>query len=558
MAHQKLARLADEYFHAWLAADPFEASIFGISGYDSAVPDPSREAERNLSATLGGLEQRLAGIETNSVTGTDAVTRSMLATSIRDRRAALRHALHEVSVSGGVMGVLSQVLACVPAVSLIDDTAAQAYLTRLTALEGFFDRTLNRYRQAVADGRVPTALGVRQAIDQIDDYLTTGQDDPLLRPAPPGDELAWRRRVAEVLDERLHPALRRLRQGLADELLPVGRDSDHVGVCHVPGGGEGYLAAVRAHTTTELSPEQIHQIGMDTLRQLGVEFARLGDRVLGTPEVPTVLHRLREDRSLRFESAEQIVETVTTALRRAEDALPDWFRRYPTAPCVVREMHPSEGKGGVLGYYLPPAGDGSRPGTHVINTYRPEIRPRFEYQALAFHESVPGHHTQLAVAQTLAGLPDFRRFGFVTAHGEGWGLYAERLADEMGLYSDGLSRLGMLSFDAWRACRLVVDTGIHHLGWSRTRAIEFMRTNTALSDANIVNEVDRYISVPGQALGYLVGRIRIRELRSRAEAALGSRFDVRDFHHQVLGHGPLPLGTLEEVVTDWIRDVGSA
>jgi uncharacterized protein (DUF885 family) len=211
----------------------------------------------------------------------------------------------------------------------------------------------------------------------------------------------------------------------------------------------------------------------------------------------------------------------------------------------------------VLGYYLPPAADGNRPGTHVINTYRPEIRPRYEYQALAFHESVPGHHTQLAVAQTLTDLPDFRRFGFVTAHGEGWGLYAERLADEMGLYSDDLSRFGMLSFDAWRACRLVVDTGMHHLGWSRTRAIEFMRDNTALSEANIVNEVDRYIAAPGQALAYMVGRIRIRELRSAAKAALGARFDIREFHHQVLGHGPLPLGTLEEIVTGWIRDVGA-
>ncbi|HEX6077943.1 MAG TPA: DUF885 domain-containing protein [Micromonosporaceae bacterium] len=556
MAHQELATLADEYFHARLAAEPFLATMFGVAGYDSAVPDRSRAADQRLIATLSGLERRLTGISPEGLTGPDLVTRAMLATGIRDHRESLEHGLREVSVSGGVMGVLSEVLASVPAVSLRDQAAADAYLARLAALEGFFDRQLTRHREAAADGRTPTALGVRQAVDQLDDYLSR-DDDPLLRPAPPGDGQVGRGRVAHVLTERVHPALRRFRESLAEELLPTGRDDDHVGVCHVPGGREGYLTAVRAHTTTGLSPDEIHQIGLATLAELRTEFADLGGRVLGERDVPTVLHRLREDRALRFDSAGQIVEVVTTALRRAEEALPDWFRTYPTAPCVVREMHPSEAKGGVLGYYLPPSGNGSRPGTHVINTYRPEIRPRYEYQALAFHESVPGHHTQLAVAQTLTGLPDFRRFGFVTAHSEGWALYAERLANEMGLYSDEVSRLGMVSFDAWRACRLVVDTGMHHLGWSRPRAIEFMRDNTALSEANIANEVDRYIAEPGQALAYLIGRIRIRELRSAAQATLRSRFDIREFHHQVLGHGALPLDTLEEVVAGWVRDNGS-
>jgi uncharacterized protein (DUF885 family) len=556
MAHQELARLADEYFHVQLSADPFRATVFGITGYDAAVPDRTRTGEQRLVTTLAELERRLSGIDPEGLTGPDPVTRSMLAIAIRDHRESLTRGLPEVSVSGGVMSVLSEVLMAVPTAALHDQAAADAYLARLAALQGFFEQQLARHRQAAADGRRPTALGVRQAIDQIDSYLSGG-DDPLLRPTPPGDGHGWRGRVADVLTERVHPALRRFRKGLAEDLLPGSRDGDHVGVCHIPGGREGYLAAVRAHTTTGLSPDEIHQIGLDTLTGLRAEFAELGGQVLGESDVPAVLRQLREDHALRFESAEQIVEAVTAALRRAEAALPDWFRAYPTAPCVVREMHPSESEGGVLGYYLPPASDGSRPGTHVINTYRPGIRPRYEYQALAFHESVPGHHTQLAVAQTLSGLPNFRRFGFVTAHGEGWGLYAERLAEEMGLYSDGLSRLGMVSFDAWRACRLVVDTGIHHLGWPRARAVEFMRDNTALSEVNIANEVDRYIAAPGQALGYLIGRIRIRELRSAAQTTLGPRFDIREFHHQVLGHGPLPLDTLGEVVTTWTREAGS-
>jgi uncharacterized protein (DUF885 family) len=212
-------------------------------------------------------------------------------------------------------------------------------------------------------------------------------------------------------------------------------------------------------------------------------------------------------------------------------------------------MNPVEAEGSVLGYYQPPAADGSRPGAHVVNTHRPPLRPRFEYEALAFHESVPGHHLQIGIGQSLTDLPEFRRFSHVTAYGEGWALYTERLCDEMGLYTGELSRLGMVSFDAWRACRLVVDTGMHHFGWSRQRAIDYLRANTALSETNIANEVDRYIAAPGQALAYMIGRLRIRELRDRVRAATGDAFDIRDFHHRVLAQGSVPLDVLEEVVT---------
>lgn len=210
-------------------------------------------------------------------------------------------------------------------------------------------------------------------------------------------------------------------------------------------------------------------------------------------------------------------------------------------------MDPIEAKDSVLGYYQPPAADGSRPGAHVINTYAPTSRPRFEYEALAFHESVPGHHLQFAVGQSLTDLPRFRRFAYVAAYSEGWALYTERLCDELGLYSDGLSRLGMVSFDAWRAGRLVVDTGMHHYGWSRARAIGYLREHTALSESNIANEVDRYIARPGQALAYMIGRLRIRELRQREQARLGAGFDLRAFHDRVLRLGSVPLDTLAGV-----------
>ena len=311
-----------------------------------------------------------------------------------------------------------------------------------------------------------------------------------------------------------------------------------------PAESAGYRAAVAAHTTTDLTPEQIHATGETLVAALREEFAERGGRALGTTDVAEVLRRLRDDPELRFRTGEEIVATVTDALRRAEAALPDWFREYEIAPCTVRVMDAVEAEHSVPGYYTPPAADGSRPGAHVVNTVRSRTGVRgTSTRRWRSTRACPDTTCRSAVAQTLTGLPEFRRFAYLTAHGEGWGLYVERLCDEMGLYSDDLSRLGMVSFDAWRACRLVVDTGMHHFGWSRQRAIDYMRDNTALSDLNIVNEVDRYIADPGQALGYMIGRIRIRALRDRS--AQRPTYDRRTFHHEVIGHGTLPLDTLD-------------
>lgn len=553
--HKQLATLADEYFRLAMSADPFEASMNGIPGYDHLVPDPSREADQRQAADRAELASRLAELDPDQLTGPDTVTYTMLARLLRDERDRRAAGLSEVAVSGTIAGHLSNIIGIVPQVPIGDESAARAYLDRLAGLGDYFDAVAHRHREAAADGRFPTALGVRQAIDQVDDYLAGPvEGDPLASPGLPAsvDADQWYARAREIIAETFRPAVRRYRDTLATELLPNGRDDDHVGVCHVPGGADGYRIEARAHTTTDLTPEEVHELGHRLVDGLRAEFAELGGRALGTTDVAEVLQRLREDPNLRFQTAGEIVTYATDALRRAEAALPGWFRDYAIAPCVVREMSEVEAKGSVLGYYLPPAADGSRPGAHCVNTYQPHIRPRFEYEALAFHESVPGHHLQIALGQSLTGLPDFRRFAYITAHSEGWGLYAERLSDEMGLYTDELSRLGMVSFDAWRACRLVVDTGMHHLGWSRSQAVAFMRDNTALSYANIDNEVDRYIAYPGQALAYMVGRIRIDELRQRAQSALGSDFDIVAFHDHVLGNGAVPLDALEQIIDQWI------
>jgi uncharacterized protein (DUF885 family) len=328
-----------------------------------------------------------------------------------------------------------------------------------------------------------------------------------------------------------------------------------VGIRFVPGGEEGYLAAVRRHTTTNLTPDEIHQIGLGCLDALREEWAELGGRVLRTSELPEILARLREDPALRFSDTAQIVRTVSSALARAEAARDQWFPRYEIADCVIEEIDPVEAGNAPLAYYRPPAADGLRPGAFCVLTAMPEQRFGYEYEALAFHESTPGHHLQIASAQ-IQPLPAYRRFldAEVCGYVEGWGLYCERLADEMGLYTSDLQRLGMLSFDALRACRLVVDTGMHHYGWSRSRAADFMWRHTATTRANVANEIDRYIGWPGQALAYLTGRREIQRLRGLAERELGPRFDIRAFHGTVLGSGAVPLGVLEQLVIRWVEE----
>ena len=541
-----VAQLGARYHEVHYAADPIAATVDGVAGYDDELPDPSPAADERVLRDLDAIATELAAVDPAQLDGEDFLSHQTLAWLLRNAVSARRHGLAEVAVSASIAGIFPAFVSVLPAASVATSEAAEAYLTRLAKVGEFFDRLGARQRDAGRQGRTPTALGVRQAVAQLDEYLARPLTaDPFLGPRPGDgvDPQRWLDRAGELVTGVVRPAITRYRETLRTDLLPTGRGDAEVGVGRLPGGGAGYRAAVAAHTTTDLTPEEIHATGETLVAALREEFAERGATALGTTDVAEVLRRLRDDPGLRFRTGDEIVATVTDALRRAEAALPGWFRDYDIAPCTVRVMDAAEAEHSVPGYYTPPAADGSRPGAHVVNVYAPDRRPRFEYEALAFHESVPGHHLQIGVAQALTGIPEFRRFAYLTAHGEGWGLYVERLCDEMGLYTDDLSRLGMVSFDAWRACRLVVDTGMHHFGWSRQRAIDYMRYNTALPELTIVNEVDRYIADPAQALGYMIGRIRIRALRDRS--ARRPTFDLRTFHHEVIGHGTLPLDTLD-------------
>ena len=555
-AQAALAQLSEEFFEVVHAADPFGATQVGAPGFDALVPDPSRAGAARDAQRLAGIEERLGHIDPALLDQAGRVNHAVLAHLAWAARSDLEHGLWEANASaGGYVSPQAVVFMSVPAALLDSAAAVDGYLQRLRGLGGYFDAATARYREARQDGRIPTEVGTRQAMAQIEGHL--GRDvtaDTMVTVRLPGgvDEAAVRRAAAGLVDGQIRPALRRLLACLQDELLPVARPGERVGIRFVPGGAEGYRAAVRKHTTTELAPEEIHQIGLDVLAALQDEWAELGEKVLQVTDVPAIHERLREDRSLRFADSAQIVRTVTAALQRAEEARDSWFPRFDIPGCVIEEIDPVEAGNAPLAYYRPPAAGGKRPGAHCVLTAEPQQRYVYEYEALSFHESTPGHHMQIASSQTLP-LPAFRRFldAEVCGYVEGWGLYCERLADEMGLYTSDLQRLGMLSFDALRACRLVVDTGMHHHGWSRAQAMDFMWRNTATTQSNVRNEIDRYIGWPGQALAYMVGRREIRRLRERAERRLGARFDIRGFHGTVLGNGAVPLGVLDQLVADW-------
>jgi uncharacterized protein (DUF885 family) len=549
---EQLDRLCDDYFALVHTLDPFNATQLGVPGFDALVPDPSRDSAARGAARIAAVERRLADIDPAPLDEAARVNAAVLAHLTGAARADLEHGLWEANASAdGYVSPAAIVFQSVPTAVLGGDAAVADYLERLRSLPGFLDQSTARYRQAAADGRHSTRVGVRQAIESLAGHL--GKDitaDTLAAPA--GLPAGAREHAAAIVADQVRPAIRRLLACLEDELLPAARPDDQVGIQFVPGGADGYLAAVRRHTTTDRSPELIHQAGLDALAALREEWAELGGRVLRTSEHAEVLTRLREDRALRFSDRAQIVAVVSSALDRAEAARDQWFPHYDIPGCVIEEIDPVEAGNAPLAYYRGPAAGGQRPGAHCVLTAHPEQRFSYEYEALSFHESTPGHHLQIALAQTLP-LPGYRRFldAEVCGYVEGWGLYCERLADEMGLYTSDLQRLGMLSFDALRACRLVVDTGMHYYGWPRDEAIDFMWRNTATTRANVVNEINRYIGWPGQALAYMTGRDEIRRLRRGAEAALGPRFDIRAFHGTVLGNGAVPLNVLEQIVTRW-------
>ena len=538
----ELDRLAADYWEAYLERHPIHATAIGDRRFDDRLGDETPAGREAWAGSLEVLGRRLAALPD----GGDPVTRAALAEALRTDRAFHDADLGSFSVDP-MDGVQVELLG-IPSYQLIRTAAeADALLARWRAMPDFLDVAVERLRTGLRQGRTAVATPVAKVLDQLDDLLARPDAEwPLATPAEQAPEI--REALHRIIGEATRPAYQRFRAFVADEVMPDARPDDRPGLLHVPGGADAYRLLARAHTSLDTSPEEIHAIGIAEIERIDGEFVELGTRLLQTDGLAATLRALRDDPALHFATRDEVFETAVRSLERANAAIPDWFGRLPKASCEVVRMPEHEEKHSTIAYYREPSADGSRPGQHFINTHAPETRPRYEAETLAFHESVPGHHLQLAIMQELDGLPAFRRFNGCTAFIEGWGLYTERLSEEMGLLSDEIDRFGVLSFDAWRASRLVVDTGIHALGWTRRQAIDFMVAHTALGENNVANEVDRYIVWPGQALAYKLGQLELLRLRAEARDRQGDRFDISRFHDVVLGHGALPMPVLRDVV----------
>lgn len=544
--------LADELLEVQFDANPIWPALLGVDAGRPGLGDISADDEQRTAARLRDIVQRAQAIEPSGLDDEDRLTRDVVLSESQGQLDQLGVGLTEFTITDLFVAPASSLLTTLPMLTITDADHAGAYLQRLDAIPAYLRSALERHRTGVATGRLPLAHLVNAAVAHLDRYAAAPDADPLLRPAAPAERGGdFETERAALLTDVVRPAFAAYRDGLVTEIGPHSRPADQPGLCWLPSGDAHYAALAKVHTTTDRKPENLHATGLELIDKLADEYVEIGSRAFGTGELAEIFTRLRTDPELRWRDAEELLSTARAAITRAEEAAPRWFGRIPPDPWVVEEIPASAAPGAPAAYYMPPATDGSRPGTYFANTYQVTERFRHAAEVTAFHEAIPGHHFQLSVAQGLDHLPMLRRVGGFTAYIEGWGLYTERLADEMGLYSDDVSLLGMLSMDSMRAGRLVVDTGLHAKGWSRRQAVDYLRENTPMPVVEIESEVDRYIAYPGQALSYMVGRLEINRIRSAAQAALGDRFDIREFHDVVLNSGSLPLAVLDAHVARW-------
>jgi uncharacterized protein (DUF885 family) len=557
----RLHRLFDAAWRYSLEEYPELATYVGEPGHNHRWTDLAPAAIERRKAELEIPARVLATIDRAQLPATDQDHFDLFGRATQEALEGRRFPaeLMPVSQMQGVQQSVAQLLAMMPASRQSD---YDDMLARLEGVPVLVDQTIAHMREGAARGITPPRITLRDVPQQVLNQLTNDPPAaPALRPfqrfpdaVPEPQRARLRERAARAYAAAVAPAYRRLHAFLVEEYLPRTRET--IAMSALPDGAAWYDFSVRQSTTTRLTPREIHEIGLREVARIRAEMDRVMASTGYEQGFAGFVEFLRTDRRFFFDRAEDLLAAYRDIAKRADPELARLFGRLPRLPYGVIPVPGYAEKSQTTAYYEPGSPAAGRPGYFYANTYDLPSRPRWEMEALTLHEAVPGHHLQIALAQEMADVPEFRKHGFYTAFIEGWGLYAESLGTEMGFYTDPYSRFGQLTYEIWRAIRLVVDTGMHALGWSRDQALQYFEENAGKAEHDIVVEIDRYIVWPGQALAYKVGELKIKELRGQAAAALGERFDLRAFHDQVLGGGAVPLDVLEARIRAWLDAAG--
>ena len=535
---------------------PERATYLGVGDGNDQWTDLSLTALQARDQRRAEYLQALAAIDPASLSPDDRLSHAMLTRRLEEARLrqSLGLNLMTINMREGPQH-RHTILEYTP---MDDESDYRDWLARMAGIPTLLEQHTALMREGIRLQRVQPREVMDRVPAQLDGVITENpEDSPYYKPfrqlpASIDNETAaqLQAEARRIIAEEISPAFADFKDFFVSSYLPASRE--HPGVGSLPGGKDIYRYLAAQYTTTELSPEEIHEIGKREVARILVEMEEVRESVGFEGNLRAFNEFLRTDPQFYYDSPEDLLTGYREITKRIDPELVSLFGKLPRMPYGVKPIPMEIAPDTTTAYYNGPAGDGSRAGYYYVNLYRPEVRPKYEMEVLSVHEAMPGHHLQIALAQELEGVPEFRKHSGVTAFIEGWGLYSENLGYQLGLYQDPYSRYGQLTYDMWRAVRLVVDTGIHYFGWSRQQAIDYFMAHAGKSEVDIVNEIDRYIGWPGQALAYKIGQLKMLELRDRAQQALGSNFDIRAFHDELLGAGAIPLDALEARMDAWI------
>jgi len=553
---QAFETLLDKHWNWSLSLSPVFATSLGVRDYDDQIGDPSLEAYAAQIEKTKAFLADFNALDVSALSEDNQLNHKLMTLQLEtDIEASQFGGKYMIMTNrGGPHLTVTGMASRLPFYSAAD---YQSYIARLGAMPDYMEKATERLRAGLEAGWSQPCAPMRGFETSIETHLVEDVQDSVLmmpfktKPKSLSDAAFndFKAQAQSAIGNQVIPALETFKAFYLNEYAP--NCQKQVGTSAMPGGAEYYAHRVKLFTTTDRTPDEVHNIGLSEVARIRAEMDEVQKQAGFDGTFKEFQNFLRTSPEFYPKTAQERMDTAAVILKKMDGLLPELFTKFPRMPYGLKEIPLDIAEKTTTAYYSRPAGDGSRAGFYFINTTNLDKRPLYEMEALSLHEAVPGHHFQLALAQELP-LPNFRKYGGFTAFSEGWGLYSERLGLDVGFYDTPYTNFGRLSYEMWRACRLVVDTGMHSKGWTRQQAIDYMADNSGLSLKNIENEVDRYITWPGQAVAYKIGELKIRELRSLAETELGADFDIRTFHDAVLENGAVPLSVLEDKIKTWI------